>query len=102
MAGVVISPNVKKTATRIDNDGNEIDPKTKRVIAKADVPFVPDAADLARAEAKPQAAPSVVQPQGENPLGAIIKQQIQEAIAETMKEMDIKAMVSDAIKQAFK
>jgi hypothetical protein len=33
---VAISPNIKRVSERVDIDGNVIDPRTKRMIRKAD------------------------------------------------------------------
>ena len=41
MGNIVISPNIKKESVRIDINGNEIDPRTKRVIKPVEKPFIP-------------------------------------------------------------
>lgn len=41
-------------------------------------------------------------PSSGNPLAGVIKKQVQDAVAEAMKEIDIAKMVKEAIQEAFK
>lgn len=103
--GVVISPNVKKTSDRLNKNGDIIDPKTKQVIEKKEEPYAPTSEELAKAGAKkvePGQEPSPQTPSGPSPLKDLIQREVNKAIVEAIKEVDISQMVSEAIKQAFK
>lgn len=130
MGGVQISPNLKRQKTFIDADGNEVEPFTRNVIKKNEdnIPYVPTREEMEAAAARTggdkkltdeelaaiKAAESVPQspraslgiqpaPAGTgNPLADMIKAQVQKALQETMKEIDIGKMVEDAVKDAFK
>lgn len=85
---VIISPQLKRTKVQIDANGNEVVPFTKQVIRPMEVPYIPEA------KLAPQSP--------DNPLAEMIKKQVQEAVKESIKGIDISKMVSEAIKDAFK
>lgn len=109
MAGpVVIAPNLKKTSVRIDPAGNEIDPKTKKIIKAKEPEYVPTKEEIeAKINAPKDPVPVPPEAKGkDNPLAAAIKKQVQglvkKQIEEVMKEIDISSIVKDAINEAFK
>ena len=105
---VIISPNLKKTSLRIDEFGNQIDPKTKQIIKPKDKEYTPTAEELAGKAALPiEPVPIPKEAKGkDNPLAKAIKAQVQglvkKQIEEVMKEIDIASIVKDAINEAFK
>lgn len=71
MGGVVIAPNIKKESIRIDLNGNEIDPKTKKIIKKKDQDYVP---------------PTVVETPEPSGLAEMIKQKINDKMEKLIEE----------------
>lgn len=96
MGGVQLSPNIKKTSQRIDPNGNIIDPKTKQVLIPVEQDYVPPV----QVEKKPE--PVAETPKANNPLADAIKAQVQKAVQEQIKNIDIAGMVAEAMKEAFK
>lgn len=94
---VVISPNIKKERSFIDTNGNEVVPYTKQIIKKVEEEYTPPA-DQIQIE-PPKQEDHVSTP---SPLAQAVKEQVQAAIAESIKGVDIKKMVDEAIKEAFK
>ena len=115
---VVIAGNIKRQKDRIDINGNTIDPDTKQVILPAETDYKVSPQDLQAAAAKKPPTEDELRAAREdikqgkvetapvrasgNPLGDMIKNEINKAIADAIKEMDISKMVSEAIKDAFK
>lgn len=103
---VTISPDIKHERTRIDINGNEIDPKTKKIIKPNEPPYVPtqdeiegkkklqEKSEAGEASPKPQSSP--------NGLAEMIKKMVNEAVVDSLKNIDIKSMVQEAIQEAFK
>lgn len=122
MGGVIISPNIKKTSTRINVNGDIVDPKTKQVIAPAEQPdYVPTGKDFEELAKKPVGPipmkGSKVQPpnaaqrkpdapaqeqEGGGTIAELVKAELKNSIVEAVKGIDLKAMVADAIKDALK
>ena len=112
----VIMGNLKKDSVRIDPQGNVINPRTKEFIRPMEEPYKLDPEDFKRMEEKrnaeangtvaetPQISTDTAAPkQGEeSPLAAIIKAQVNKAVQEQIKSIDIGKMVADAIKESFK
>lgn len=101
MGQVIISPNIKKESARINVQGDEINPKTKEVLVPKEKEYVPTPEDLKKPEVRVQVPQGKAGPP-ENPLAEMIKKQVNAAVQEAIKDIDISKMVSDAIKEAFK
>lgn len=102
---VVISPNLKKTSDKIDNHGNirhrdgseePIDPQ-----------YIPTPEEIqsslkkvAPASSPQEALKAPEKP--ESPLAGLIKAQVNQAVQEAIKNIDISKMVSEAVNEAFK
>lgn len=90
-----IADNLVKQRVYIDKDGNEVEgPKNGRysneIVRKAD-------------EEVPAGSQEVPQTQeSTNPLAEVIKKQVQEAVRDSIKDININQMVQQAIKDAFK
>lgn len=97
---VLISPDIKKESKQIDKDGNTVVPFTKKVIEAVEQPYVPTKEEIENMAKKG----SVTQEQAklDNPLADMIKNEVQKAILESVKSIDISAMVKEAVKDAFK
>lgn len=98
---VIISPNIKRQSDRINPNGEVIDPRTRQVIKHSVPEYVPTAEDIRVLEEK--SAQSAVQSpvEKENPLADMIRTQVQNAVKEAIKDIDISKMVAEAIKGAF-
>ena len=88
MGNIVISPNLRKTANRINVNGDYIDPKTKQVIAPAEEVFVPTPEQLN--QAKPEAQPE--------PKSDVLGDKIQQMINEKVNKI-IEQKVEEALKK---
>ena len=109
---VIISPNIKRESERINPNGEVIDPRTKQVIKHSAPDYVPTAEDFRRLEEKSARSENLSSPsvdkspepsQSESsPIAQAVKKQVQAAVAEAMKEIDISKMVAEAVKEAFK
>ena len=95
MGNVVISPDIKRTKDQIDKDGNVVRPFTKEIIKQAEVAYVPTPEELKTPAVQEQATTV-------NPLAAMIKEQVNKAVMESIKTIDISKLVAEAIKDAFK
>lgn len=102
MGDVQISPNIKKTADRLDKDGNVINPKTKQIIEAVEKPYVPTLEELAGVAKKPAEATNKPIEAQSSPIGDIIKKKVQEAVQTELSKIDIGAMVAKAIGEALK
>lgn len=75
---VVISPDIKKTSVRIDIAGNEIDPKTKKIIKRVDEgQYTPPPPGPQEEKSSPKKTGS---------LGEKIKQMIEERVNEVVEQ----------------
>lgn len=97
MGGVNISPNIKKSKAFIDTNGNEVKPYTKEIVKPIEPDYVPP-----KVETK-----TIIQPQTDSiskpsPIAAMIKSQIQEAVLASVKQINIKEIVDEAIREALK
>lgn len=104
MGGVVIAANIKSTKVRIDENGNEIDPKTKEIIKYKETDYVPSAEELA-AKANIPVAPAPVPEIAKGPNNALanmIQKKVEEAVNASLANINIGKMVEDAINNAFK
>lgn len=127
---VTISPNLKKVRTRIDVNGNEINPETKEIIVAEEKPFTPSPELLASASAKKaptqeelnQARQEIREgkievetpklqtvdnsPSTENPFIGIMKEvmktQMKEQMIEAMKQIDTKELMKETLSEVFK
>lgn len=103
MGNVILSPNMKKTRVQMDANGNLYDPKTKELIrANKDEPIgpPPDYIPHSKAE-RPVDAPPEIKAK-DNPIADMIKKQVQQAVLESIKEIDLKSIINQAIKDALK
>lgn len=127
---VVIGANLKRQKVFIDADGNEVKPFTREVVQRAEKVYIPTREEMESAEAKrggeekmsPQEIADIVAGKDQvkvvNPLPdtnlllsstspiaqavkKAIEQQIQNAVQEALKGIDIGKMVQDAVKDAF-
>lgn len=97
MGGVYIAPNLKKTSVRIDPNGNIINPKTKAIVEPVEPEYVPPV----QIEKKSEPV-KASEGQSSNPLKEAIKAEVQKAVQEQIKNIDIAGMVAEAMKEAFK
>lgn len=113
MGNVIISPNLHKKSEMIDPRGNIINPRTKQIIKAVEQEYQPTPEEMAAMFSKEPAGVQTVPPLGEleadhqipkrdNPLAAAIKAQVQKAVQEQIKKVDIAGMVEEAMKDAFK
>lgn len=108
MGGVVIAPpsQIKKTSVMINGAGQEIDPKTKRVIKKEDQEYVPTPEEVAAAQGKKKEAKEPKTPTDPGGLDAIIAKKLGEkigdAIGKALESIDMDALIGNAIDQALK
>lgn len=105
MGGVQIAPNMKKTSQRIDPNGNIIDPKTKQVLIPVEQDYVPSVQVAQPKEARiidVYKEATKDSEQKSNPLKEAIKAEVQKAVQEQIKSIDIVGMVAEAMKEAFK
>ena|ERR1700745_4081528 len=101
---VVISSNIKRTSVQIDKEGNEIDPKTKQIIKFKDKEYIPTKEEIEskiNIPAEPAKLPEEVKGP-DNPLAALIRKKVEQAVADSISKIDIGAMVEKAINDAFK
>lgn len=108
----VILGKLNKESDFIDaNTGNIINPRTKEVISMPDDGYKPTPEEMKAMFSKTvvaEVAPMPVEESGkiypveESPLAAIIKAQVNKAVQEQIKSIDIGKMVADAIKESFK
>lgn len=94
---VTIDPNIKKTTVRLDASGNIIDPKTKKVVEPVEEEYVPP--EQGKTKEQPNQEDHVSTP---SPLVQVIKEQVQAAVKDSIKDINIKEMVDQAIREAFK
>lgn len=102
---VIISPHVKRNRIRIDQAGNEIDPKTKQILKFNQPDYVPTREEIEakiNVPAQPAPIPQEIKVQPENPLANMIQKKVEEAVAASLAKIDIAKMVEDAINKAFK
>lgn len=74
---VVIAPNIKKESVRINLNGDEIDPKTKKVLKKKEEDFVPSAVPPAP---KPSGLADMIKQKINDKLEKLIEEKIDEAL----------------------
>lgn len=105
----VIMGNLKKKSEMIDPQGNIINPRTKQVIRSANEGDYQPTPEEMKAMFSKEPAPAVpelpkVEPKvaEESPLAAVIKAQVNKAVQEQIKSIDIGKMVAEAIKESFK
>lgn len=106
MSGVVISPNIRRNKIQIDADGNEVRPFTKQVIQEKPQEYTPSPEELktiTESAKKPVEEKTIsTGTDDSNPLAGIIKAQVQQAVKDSLKNLDISKMVAESIKDAFK
>lgn len=96
---VVISPNIKKEKVQIDAGGNIVKPFTHEVISVAE----PDPIqEVPQPKEEKPTQKSDKKAKTDNPLAEIIRKQVQDAVKNAMKDIDISKMVSESISEAFK
>lgn len=94
MGGVIISPKMKRTKEMINTNGDVINPETKEIVQKNDPGYIPTKEEVEakiNIPAEPVKVPDQVK--ALNPLAVMIKKQIQEQVAQ---------MVKQAFEEAFK
>jgi hypothetical protein len=99
MGKVIIAPGLKRQRVQIDVDGNEVRPFTKQVVAPVEQEYAPTPDEL-KAAATKQSVEVINSPT--NPLADMIKAQVNKAVQESIKGIDIGKMVEEAVKEAFK
>ncbi len=82
----------------INPDGDVIDPETKKIVEKNDPGYIPTKEEIeAKVNISKEAIKVPEQIKKLNPLGDLIKKQIQEQVQQTVKDM-----VKEALEEAFK
>lgn len=99
MGKVIIAPGIKRQRVQIDVDGNEVRPFTDQVVAPVEQEYTPTKEELESASKK-KSVEVINSPI--NPLADMIKAQVNKAVQESIKGIDIGKMVEEAVRDAFK
>lgn len=88
----------------MDAQGNLYDPKTKKLVYNKSEDEVNIQAVIkeTEVEAMEKAELMIPETKTESPIAELIKKQVQEAVAESIKEIDLKSLINQAIKDALK
>lgn len=95
-----------RTKKRININGQEIDPETKKVIEPLETPYVPTPDEMAAAQKKSQETKEKLKEDPSNGLESIIAKKLGEkignAIGKALENMDLDKLIGDAVDKALK
>lgn len=100
MGNIYISPRMKRIRTTIDLNGNEYDPITKELVSKAEPDYVPPV-NVQPSQPQIEKNTEIKEEQKNSPLAEMIKKQVNEAVLNALKDINIQALVQKAIEDAF-
>ena len=103
MGRVVISPNIKKTAVRIDINGNEINPKTGKITKKLENEYIPPPPHVLEAWRKEKNPDKEGESSGglEKIVADKLGEKISGAIEKAVEKIDLGDMIEKALDKAL-
>lgn len=111
MGKVVVAPpsEIQKTSVRINAFGEEIDPKTKKVISKKEKEYIPTPEELAAAQRKSKKRGKEKEPEAPDNTGGLdaiiakkLGEKIGDAIGKALENIDMDTLIGNAIDNALK